>query len=159
MLASAVTQRSAYSTLEAPVREVGHALFEALFADRIYGRYTASLQEAGRKGEPLRVVLRLRVAELAGIPWETLFDPEAGEYLCQREPVVRYVDSAQPSAPLAATGPLRILGMVAAPRTWPRWTPPRNGAGSTMRWASCRSRGSSRWSGSRAAAGARCSSS
>ena len=116
VLASAVTQRSAYSTLEAPVREVGHALFEALFAERIYGRYTASLQEAGRKGEPLRVVLRLRVDELAGIPWETLFDPEAGEYLCQREPVVRYVDSAQPSAPLAATGPLRILGLVAAPK-------------------------------------------
>ncbi len=116
VLASAVTQRAAYSTLEAPVREVGHALFEALFADHVYGRYTASLQEAGRKGEPLRVVLRLRVDELAGIPWETLFDPEAGEYLCQREPVVRYVDSAQPSAPLAATGPLRILGIVAAPK-------------------------------------------
>ncbi len=116
VLASAVTQRSAYPTLEAPVREVGHSLFEALFADRIYGRYTASLQEAGRRGDPLRVVLRLRVPELAGIPWETLFDPETGEYLCQREPVVRYVDSAQPSAPLVATGPLRILGLVAAPR-------------------------------------------
>ncbi len=119
VLASAVTSRSTYSTMEAPVREVGHALFEALFADRVYGRYTASLQESGRQGVPLRVVLRLRAPDLAGIPWETLFDPETGEYLCQREPIVRYVEAAQPSAPLAASGPLRILGMVAAPNDLP----------------------------------------
>ena len=119
VLASAVTSRSTFSTLERPVRDVGHGLFEALFKDRIYGRYTASLQQAGSKGEPLRVVLRIRDPELAGIPWETLFDPEAGEYLCQREPVVRYVEAAQPSAPLTATGPLRILCMVAAPSDLP----------------------------------------
>ncbi len=119
MLASAVTSRSTFSTLERPVRDVGHSLFESLFNGRIYGRYTASLQQAGSRGEPLRVVLRLRDPELAGIPWETLFDPESGEYLCQREPVVRYVEAAQPSAPLSATGPLRILGMVAAPSDLP----------------------------------------
>ena len=119
VLASAVTSRSTFSTMERPVRDVGRKLFKALFAGPVYGRYTASLQEASRRGEPLRVVLRLRAPELAGIPWETLFDPEGGEYLCQREPIVRYVDVAQPSAPLTATGPLRILGMVAAPRDLP----------------------------------------
>ncbi len=116
VLASAVTSRSGFSTLERPVRDVGQALFEALFDGHVYGRYTASLQEAARRGEPLRIVLRLRAPELAGIPWETMFDSESGEYLCQREPVVRYVDTAQSSSPLATTGPLRILGMVAAPR-------------------------------------------
>ncbi len=115
VLASSVTRRSTFDTLERPVREVGHTLFEALFAGRVYGRYTASLQQAGGQGEALRVVLRLRAPELAGIPWEALYDPEAGEYLCQREPVVRYVEAAQPSTPLSATGPLRILGLVAAP--------------------------------------------
>ncbi len=119
VLASAVTSRSTFSTMERPVRDVGRKLFKALFAGPVYGRYTASLQEASRRGEPLRVVLRLRAPELAGIPWETLFDPEGGEYLCQREPIVRYVDVAQPSALLTATGPLRILGMVAAPRDLP----------------------------------------
>ncbi len=119
VLASAVTSRSTFSTLERPVRDVGHGLFSALFKDRVYGRYTASLQQAGSKGEPLRVVLRIRDPELAGIPWETMFDPETGEYLCQREPVVRYVEAAQPSAPLTATGPLRILCMVAAPSDLP----------------------------------------
>ena len=116
VLASAVPSRSGFATLEAPVRDVGQALFEALFDGHVYGRYTASLQEAARRGEPLRIVLRLRAPELAGIPWETMFDSESGEYLCQREPVVRYVDTAQSSSPLATTGPLRILGMVAAPR-------------------------------------------
>jgi hypothetical protein len=115
VLASSVTSRSSFSTLERPVRDVGLKLFKALFAGPVYGRYTASLQEAASRGEPLRVVLRLRVPELAGIPWETLFDPESREYLCQREPLVRYVDAAQPSTPLAASGPLRILGMVSAP--------------------------------------------
>ena len=119
VLASAVTSRSTFSTMERPVRDVGRKLFKALFTSPVYGRYTASLQEASRRGEPLRVVLRLRAPELAGIPWEALFDPEGGEYLCQREPVVRYVDAAQPSVPLAAAGPLRILGMVAAPRDLP----------------------------------------
>ena len=116
VLASAVTSRGGFSTLEAPVRDVGQELFEALFDGHVYGRYTASLQEAARLGQPLRIVLRLRAPELAGIPWETMFDSESGEYLCQREPVVRYVDTAQSSSRLATTGPLRILGMVAAPR-------------------------------------------
>ena len=119
VLASSVTSRSTFSATEAPVREVGNSLFQALFAERVYGRYTASLQQASSKGEPLRVVLRLRAQELAGIPWESLYDPETGEYLCQREPVVRFVEAAQPSAPLTATGPLRILGIVAAPQDLP----------------------------------------
>lgn len=119
VLASAVTPRSNFPTLEQPVREVGNGLFQALFTGHVYGRYTASLQQASSQGQPLRVVLRLRADELAGIPWETMFDPESGEYLCQREPVVRYVEAALPSAPLTATGPLRILGMVAAPKDLP----------------------------------------
>src|SRR6476469_6096349 len=87
VLASAVTSRSTFSTLEKPVRDVGHSLFESLFAGHVYGRYTASLQQAGSRGEPLRVVLRLRDPVLAGFPLEALSDPETGEYLCQREPV------------------------------------------------------------------------
>lgn len=119
VLASAGTSASAFSTLERPVRDVGRNLFEALFTNRVYGRYTASLSRAGSRGEPLRVVLRLHDAELAGVPWETLFDARRGEYLCQREPLVRYVEAAQPSAPLSVFGPLRILGMVAAPSDLP----------------------------------------
>jgi CHAT domain/Kelch motif/Galactose oxidase, central domain len=120
VLASAVSSRAGLSALEQPVREVGRTLFTAVFAERVYGRYAASVQEAARRGEPLRVVLRLRAPELAGLPWEMMFDPDANEYLCQREPLVRYVESAQPSMPLPVKPPLRILGLVAAPRNLPR---------------------------------------
>lgn len=115
VLASAVPTRGRLSAQELPVREVGQQLFEAVFAERVYGRYTASVQEAARRGEPLRVVLRLRAAELAALPWEAMFDPEADEYLCQREPIVRYVETAQPSTPLPVNPPLRVLGLVSAP--------------------------------------------
>jgi tetratricopeptide (TPR) repeat protein len=119
VLASAVPTRGTLSAQELPVREVGRQLFEALFADRVYGRYTASVQEAARRGEPLRVVLRLRAQELAALPWEAMFDPEADEYLCQREPIVRYVETAQPATPLLVDPPLRVLGLISAPRDLP----------------------------------------
>jgi CHAT domain len=118
VLASAVPTRR-LSAQELPIRQVGQQLFEALFAERVYGRYTASVQEAARRGEPLRVVLRLRAPELAGLPWEAMFDPEADEYLCQREPIVRYVETAQPANPLRVKPPLRILGLVSAPGDLP----------------------------------------
>ena len=119
VLASAVPTRGRLSAQELPVREVGQQLFEAVFAERVYGRYTASVQEAARRGEPLRVVLRLRAPELAALPWEAMFDPEADEYLCQREPIVRYVETAQPATPLPVNPPLRVLGLVSAPRDLP----------------------------------------
>jgi tetratricopeptide (TPR) repeat protein len=119
VLASAVPTRGRLSAQELPIREVGMQLFEAVFAERVYGRYTASVQEAMRQGEPLRVVLRLRAPELAALPWETMFDPEADEYLCQREPIVRYVETAQPATPLLVNPPLRVLGLVSAPSDLP----------------------------------------
>ena len=120
ILASAVPTRGRLSAQELPVRQVGQQLFEAVFAERVYGRYTASAQEAARRGEPLRVVLRLRAPELAALPWEAMFDPEADEYLCQREPIIRYVETAQPATPLPVNPPLRVLGLVSAPRDLPK---------------------------------------
>jgi tetratricopeptide (TPR) repeat protein len=119
VLASAVPTRGRLSAQELPIREVGMQLFEAVFAERVYGRYTASMQEAVRQGEPLRVVLRLRAPELAALPWEAMFDPEADEYLCQREPIIRYVETAQPATPLPVNPPLRILGLISAPSDLP----------------------------------------
>ena len=119
VLASAVTARSLLP-MEVPVREVGQSLFTALFTGPIYGRYAASMAAAAARGEPLRVVLRLHTPELAALPWETLYDPEAAAYLCQREPLVRHVQVAAPAAPLTVQPPLRILGLIAAPRDLPR---------------------------------------
>jgi tetratricopeptide (TPR) repeat protein len=119
VLASAVTAR-ALTTMEVPLREVGQVLFGALFTGPVYGRYTASVAAAAARGEPLRVVLRLHTPELAALPWETMYDPEAGAYLCERESLVRHVQVAARAEPLTVRPPLRILGLIAAPRDLPR---------------------------------------
>ncbi len=90
VLASAVARRSV-SAQEQPVREVGQQLFQALFTGPVYGTYRASMGIAQQRGMRLRVVLRLTAPKLAALPWETLFDPETGTYLCRQEPLVRHV--------------------------------------------------------------------
>jgi tetratricopeptide (TPR) repeat protein len=119
VLASAVLRRGVASAAERPVREVGRQLFEALFTGPVYGTYRASLGAAQQRGKRLRVVLRLTVPQLAALPWEAMFDPETGAYLCRTEPLVRRVDAPYTSDPLEVDPPLRILGLVAAPRGLP----------------------------------------
>jgi hypothetical protein len=115
VLASAVTSRAAMSEIEGPVRAVGETLFRALFDEGVYAAYKASLAVAAERGTQLRVVLRTRPAELAALPWEMLYDPEAGAYLCQREPLVRHVSVSSVTRALRVAPPLRILGVVSAP--------------------------------------------
>ena len=119
VLASAVGRRGLVSTAEQPLRDVGARLFEALFAGSVYGSYRASLGAVQQRGERLRVVLRLTAPELAALPWEAMFDPERGAYLCRTEPLVRRVDAPYTPDPLRVEPPLHILGLVAGPRGLP----------------------------------------
>ncbi len=119
LLASAVPARAVLPELEVAVREIGEHLFAALVHGNVYGRYVAALATAQQRGEPLRVVLRLRAPELAALPWEMLFDRETGGYLCQSEPLIRHVQVPAATPPVI-TPPLRVLGLVAAPRDLPR---------------------------------------
>lgn len=116
VLASAVTSRGIVGEFEAPVREVGEALFHALFDDEVYAAYKASLALTAAQGNQLRVVLRTQQPELAALPWEMMYDPEAGAYLCQREPLVRHIGASIFVQPLEVEPPLRVLGVVSAPR-------------------------------------------
>jgi len=118
LLASAVARRSVPAA-EQPVREVGQQLFQALFTGPVYGMYRASLGMAQQRGKRLRVVLRLTAPELAALPWETLFDPETGTYLCRQEPLVRHVPAPYTADPVGVRPPLRILGLVSSPRGLP----------------------------------------
>lgn len=119
VLASAVQRRRIVSAAEEPLQAVGQQMFEALFTGPVYGAYRASLGAAQQQQKRLRVVLHLTVPELAALPWEALFDPETGAYLCRTEPLVRYVDAPYTAEPLEVRPPLRILGLVAAPRGLP----------------------------------------
>ncbi|MET8150792.1 CHAT domain-containing protein [Actinoplanes sp. NPDC049668] len=117
LLASSAATRGRLTLVEKPVRDLGTDLFAALFSSPgVAGRYQASLAMARDRGEALRVVLRVNAPELAALPWEAMFDAEAGGYLCRSEPLVRRVPVPGALTPLSVHAPLRILGIVSAPR-------------------------------------------
>jgi CHAT domain len=116
VLASAATSRSMrVPELERPLREVGQALFEAVFQASTGALFLSSRNEVERAGGRLRIVLRLHPPELAVLPWELLFSGHYGGYLCRRSQMVRYVDAPEPVRRLTVTPPLRVLGMTALP--------------------------------------------
>lgn len=115
VLASAVRSRGAAPQAEAPLREAGQELFAALFHGTVGETYRASQAVARERGHALRMVLRLTAPELAVLPWEALFDPELRSYVCLQQPLVRHVPARYTPEPLEVTGPLRVLGLVAAP--------------------------------------------
>jgi hypothetical protein len=116
VLASAATSRSMrVPELERPLREVGQALFEAVFQASTGALFLSSRNEVERAGGRLRIVLRLHPPELAVLPWELLFSDHYGGYLCRRSQMVRYVDAPEPVRRLTVTPPLRVLGMTALP--------------------------------------------
>ena len=116
VLASATTSRSMrVPELERPLREVGQALFGAVFQASAGALFLSSRNEVERAGGRLRIVLRLHPPELAVLPWELLFSDHYGGYLCRRSSMVRYVDAPEPVRPLTVTPPLRVLGMTALP--------------------------------------------
>ena len=116
VLASAAMSRSMrVPELERPLREVGQALFEAVFQASTGALFLSSRNEVERAGGRLRIVLRLHPPELAVLPWELLFSGQYGGYLCRRSQMVRYVDAPEPVRRLTVTPPLRVLGMTALP--------------------------------------------
>lgn len=102
------------TTSERTARQFGQELFEALLVDEVRTSYVASREQTQHQNKGLRLMLRIEPPELAWLPWEFLYDPERGEYLClsARTPVVRYPEVGQPVDLLPITPPLRILGMV-----------------------------------------------
>lgn len=122
VLASAVAARRVVGDKEAPLRAMGTQLFESVFAGAVGGAYRASVGVARERGNDLQVLLRLTAPGLAGVPWETMFDPETAAYVCRKEPLVRHVPAPSSAAPgtVVLEPPLRILGMVASPAGLPR---------------------------------------
>jgi WD40 repeat protein len=120
LLVSGIAARPILTSGERAVRETGQALFSALLGvGDVAGRYRASAALAEERGEELRIVLRLGVAELAALPWEAMYDPVAGGYVCRQHQLVRHVPVAAAPLPLAVSLPLRILAVVSAPRGLP----------------------------------------
>ena len=98
-------------------QQFGAALFNAVFTGNVLSLFDASRALARQDDSGLRIRLRILAPQLANLPWELLFDPRHGEFLClsQQTPLVRGVESMQPIETLIVTPPLRILGMAASP--------------------------------------------
>jgi hypothetical protein len=116
-------QRRVRAAKAATIEEFGGRLFDAVFTGDIEHLFRSSLDVAYRNGKGLRIRLRLPDdSELHSRPWEFLFDTERREFLAVKEhtPLVRYLPVAQPIAPIAVDGPVRILVALAAPTDHPR---------------------------------------
>lgn len=119
VLASSVSSRRVMTERETAVQAVGAGLFGAVFSGPVESAYRASAAVAAERGRSLQLALRLNAPGLAAIPWETLFDPAAGAYLSRKEPILRWVPGPHDPDPTDLDPPLRILGMIAAPRGLP----------------------------------------
>jgi hypothetical protein len=117
LLRYGTSRRRIRSQEEQVVQDFGRELFDTLLADEARDCYEASREQARHQNKGLRLKLRVEPPELARLPWEFLYDPDRGEYLClsARTPVIRYPDLRQPVELLPLTPPLKILGMVASP--------------------------------------------
>jgi hypothetical protein len=115
-------QRRLESDRHQTARLLGDGLFQALFAEDVGRCYRASLGEVERRGEGLRIRLRLSdVPELIEVPWELLHDPQSDAFLALSvwTPIVRYLELPVPIKSVSATPPLRILVMISQPPSLP----------------------------------------
>ena len=101
-------------------KEFGGPLFDAIFTGKLADAWTRSLgKAAAEKAGGLR--LRLRVADdaadLAGLPWELLYDAKGRAFPAQSEitPLVRFLDVENDVDPIQVTGPLRVLAIISSP--------------------------------------------
>lgn len=110
----------AFSQPPKTLQALGTWLRDRLLPPPIWTLYRAALARLSAT-EGLRLRLRLDPPELAALPWEYCYDPENDSFLAldPRTPLVRYLPLAFSPLPLATSGPVRLLIMIATPNDWP----------------------------------------
>jgi hypothetical protein len=103
---------------EQVLRDFGREIFHSIFED------TKSISEvyARSKDKNFRLKLRISAPDLAGLPWEYLYEEnDVISYVSLRLPFVRYLEAFGAAGPMGVKGPLHILGMISDPATdeWP----------------------------------------
>lgn len=100
----------------------GGTLFRTVFDEEVLNCFHESLNVATGQETGLRIRLRLNSApELAGLPWEYLYNPASNRFLSLsvETPIVRYLDLSHRINPLAVAPPLRVLAVIANPAGLP----------------------------------------
>ncbi|WP_030611896.1 CHAT domain-containing protein [Streptomyces sclerotialus] len=115
LLSSAAVTRRVPSRDEEAVQQLGAELFDKLFVGDVRTLFDTTRQQAAQQDCSVRLVLRLRSAEFAALPWEFLYDTRRDDYLSLSMPLVRYPEILETARPLRVAPPLRILGMSARP--------------------------------------------
>ena len=82
LLRSSNVRRQTLAPEEKTIRDFGEALYEAIFDTEVRALYIASIHKATAEGKGLRLKLRVRPPELSYLPWEFLYDPSQGDYIC-----------------------------------------------------------------------------
>jgi len=98
--------------------EAGGELFRTVFQGEMLKAFQGCLAKA-RGGPGLRIRLRLNdVPQLAGLPWEYLYDAEGRGFLALsgRTPVIRYLELSEGLGTLLVEPPLRVLAVISTPR-------------------------------------------
>ncbi|MFZ1242122.1 MAG: CHAT domain-containing protein, partial [Anaerolineae bacterium] len=107
----------------AGLTDVGTRLFEAVFQDKVQTLLAASLSSVAQEGAGLRLRLRFEkdAADLATLPWETLYDPTQGHFvgLGEQSPILRYLSLPRSRSALLVEPPLRVLAVLSSPADLP----------------------------------------
>jgi len=98
--------------------QMGGELFRTVFHGELLKAFEGCLAKA-RGGPGMRIRLRLNdVPQLAGLPWEYLYDAEGRGFLAlsARTPVVRYLELSEGLGTLQVEPPLRVLAVISTPK-------------------------------------------
>ncbi|HYV00784.1 MAG TPA: CHAT domain-containing protein [Actinomycetota bacterium] len=100
-----------------PLATLGTSLYRTIFDDEVRDVLKGALSRFVGPSAGLRIRLRLDAPELVGVAWELLCDPASMRFpaLSEKTPLVRYLDLADPRAPLPVTAPLRVLVLISNP--------------------------------------------
>jgi hypothetical protein len=106
----------------AAAKQLGGALFEALFTDELRECLRRSIDRASDQHAGVRIRLRMsECPELVELPWELLYDREDDWFLglSDQTPLVRYVDLPNPPRAIEVTLPLEVLAIRSEPTDYP----------------------------------------
>lgn len=112
------TRRGSHDPRTEAGRELGSALYGSVFSGDVAVAWARSRDAVQAEGKGLRLRLLLdRAPQIAGLPWELLYDRRSNTFLAQSErtPVVRLLDVPQVQRPLRVDGPLHVLAVISSP--------------------------------------------